>query len=178
MVFFAGLLAVLIVRLTPVRRVVFVTDYQSGVRFVKGSFSEILGPGAYPYAKSREEIAVVDMRPLPFLVERFFYQDGLQSPSVISIGAELVVADPYLATTKVKDRVNDSVAMVHDTLRIYLGKTVLDPSQMARKAAADKIAAAANAELNKIGMRLQNFEITELWSRPMAGHPGASRGAN
>ena len=177
-IFFLGLLATVAIRLTPVRKLVFITDYQTGVRFVKGAFSEILGPGAYPYAKSREEITVVDMRPQPFVVERFFYQDGLQSPSVISLGAELVVYDPYAATTKIKDRYNDSIALVRDTMRVYLGKTVLDTSPAARKTAAGKIFAVVNAELSSIGMKVQNLEITELWSRTVPGLVGSGRGAN
>jgi hypothetical protein len=175
LLFFAGLFGVLILRLIPRRARVFITDYQQGVRFVRGSFVRLEGPGSYLSGQSDDQITVVDMRPLPFLVERFFFQDGMQNPSVISIGAELVVTDPYAAVTLVKDRVQDSIAIVRDALRIHFGKTIADPTPSGRRIVSEKLTSAANTELSRIGMQIQNMEITEFWSRPMRGY---STGAN
>lgn len=169
-IFFAGLFTILILRLMPKSTRAFITDYQRGLRFVKGSFVDVKGPGSYRSRKSGNEITVVDMRPQPFLIERLFYQDGLQNPAVVSIGAELVVTDPYAAVTMVKDRFNDSVSIVRDALRIQLGRSVTDSNLEGRKNLAEKLTTEANAELSKIGMAIQNAEVTELWSRTVRGH--------
>lgn len=170
-VFFLGLFAVIGMRFVPKKNRVFITDYQKGVRFIKGSFAGILGPGSYLSGNSEVEITVVDMRPFPFLIERFFYQDGLQAPSVISISAELSVSDSYRAVTGVKDRIADSIAIVRDALHSCTSRMSAELTSKGRYAMADKVTVTANAELNKIGMAIANVEVTELWSRPMPAYP-------
>jgi hypothetical protein len=155
---------------------VFVPDYQRGVRFVDGVFREVMGPGSYNAASANEQITIVDMRPQPIVVERILYQDALQTPSVISIGAELSVADPYQATTKLKNLINDSSAIVRDALRGVVSKRIADISPEVRSKTATDIAAVLNEDLRKCGMQVTNVEITEFWSRTLKPHPMA--GAN
>jgi len=64
---------------------VYVMDYKRGLRFVKGAFRDVLGPGNYQPLTRRVQIEIVDMRPVPFLLERIFYRDAMQSDSVVSI---------------------------------------------------------------------------------------------
>lgn len=174
-IFFIGLFSILILRFIPRRTRIFITDYQQGVRFVRGSFAGLRGPGSYMAGRGDDQITVVDMRPLPFLIERLFFQDGMQNPAVISIGAELVVQDPYAAVTLVKDRVNDSIAIVRDTLRTHFGKTMADTTPNGRKIVAERITSASNVELKRIGMEIKNLEVTEFWSRQVRAR---STGAN
>src|SRR5579872_4794872 len=108
--FFVGL------RLRKAKRI-FVPDYQRGVRFIRGSFANVLGPGSYQPFMSKEQITVVDMRPQPIFLERVTYRDALQNESFMSIGAELQVSDPHLAATLLKDQINGSLPIVRDALR-------------------------------------------------------------
>lgn len=155
---------------------IFVPDYQSAVRFVDGAFREVLGPGSYDPAGANEQITIVDMRPQPVVLERILYQDALQTPSVISIAAELSVIDPYQATTKLKNLVNDSLALVRDALRGFVSKRLADDSADARSRTATEIAAVLNDDLRKCGMQVANVEITEFWSRTLK--PRSITGAN
>jgi hypothetical protein len=155
---------------------VFVPDYQCGVLFVDGAFREVMGPGSYNPTTANEQITIIDMRPQPVVVERIFYQDALQAPSVISIGAELSVADPYQATTKLKNVINDSLAIMRDTLRGVVSKRIADISLEVRNKTATDITAVLNEDLRKCGMQVANVEITEFWSRTLKPHPMA--GAN
>jgi hypothetical protein len=84
LIFWAGIGALFVAR-SRLRRTkrVFITDYQCGVRFVKGSFVDVLGPGIHQIYSDRQQITIIDTRPLPIVVERIFYQDILQAPSVI-----------------------------------------------------------------------------------------------
>ena len=159
--------AVLIIFLWRLRRIprTSLTDYMRGLRFVKGSFAGVLGPGSYQPVTRRVQIEVVDMRPVPFILESVSYRDALQSESLVSIGAELLVEDPYLAATSLRNRVNDSLPIVRDALRTVVSRSIADPSLEFRARAVREIEGAVNAELGRTGMKISNLEITELFSR-------------
>jgi hypothetical protein len=84
---------------------------------------------------------------------------------VISIGAELRIADPCEAITKLKNLVNDSIAIIRDELRSIVSKRIADPTLDARGKMSADIAEQLNLHLGKFGVRVENVEITELWSR-------------
>jgi regulator of protease activity HflC (stomatin/prohibitin superfamily) len=145
---------------------IFVTDYQRGVRFVKGSFSNVLGPGSYQPLTSREQIEVVDMRPQPIFLEKISYRDACQNDSFLSIGAEMLVCDPHLAVTTLKKQIDDSLPIVRDALRSVVSRGIADGSPEFRSKTAVDITQAINAELSRVGMKISGVEIVELWSRP------------
>jgi hypothetical protein len=146
---------------------VFIPDYQRGVSYVDGVFTGLLEPGSYRANGSKKQIKVVDMRPRLVVVERLFYQDALQSHSVISIGGQLAVSDAYIATTKLKDQTNDSITIVRDALRATVSKNIAWHSTEAREAAAAEIQKNVRADLENFGMTISNVEITEAWSQPV-----------
>jgi hypothetical protein len=155
---------------------IYITDYQCGLRYVDGVFEDQVGPGSYGTNGSKKQITVVDLRPRLVVVERIFYQDALQSPAVISVGAKLIVQDAYTAVTRLKDATADSVAIVRDTIRLTASKSIASHSAEERIAAAAEIEKTANAELQKVGMGVFEIEITEAWSRPV--EPRMTSGAN
>ena len=153
---------------------VYITDYLRGVRFVKGVFRDVVGPGGYQAFSRRVHLEIVDMRPVPVLFERMFCRDALQSEAVVSLGAELSVGDPYVAATAMKDRIGDSMPLVRESLHSVLSRTIADTSDEFRAKMAMDITNAANAELKKLGMAISNVEITELSSRATpVGRAGA-----
>jgi hypothetical protein len=155
---------------------VFIADYQRGLRFVQGSFREVLGPGSHQSNAKQEQLTVIDMRPVPIVVERILYQDAVLAPSVVSVGAQLNVADPLQASTKLKNQLADSMAIVRDGVRRTMSKAVGGVTPSDRPRIASEIEHAVNIDLEKVGMRVSQLEITELWSR--SGKPGTVTGAN
>jgi hypothetical protein len=155
---------------------ILITDFQCGVRFQNGAFRDVLEHGSYVIDSIKEQVVVVDLRPRPILVERIGYQDALQSPSIISIAGTLLVANAQVAATKLKDPVNDSFPIVRDALLNCVKQSITDESPTGRQQAAENITKASNVELAKVGMRIANAEITELWSRPMQA--GVATNAN
>jgi flagellar basal body-associated protein FliL len=155
---------------------IFIPDYQRGVRFADGAFGRVLDPGSYQPGAKDEQTTIVDMRPLPVVVERVLYQDAIQTPSVISIAAEVLVEDPVTATTKLKNFANDSVAIIRDQLRNTVSKRIADSAPEVRSKLQDELASALNSELRKFGVGVRNVEVTELWSR--AVKPAVTTGAN
>jgi hypothetical protein len=176
-VFLGAVIASLTLRISARKnKRIYIPDYQRAVRFVDGSFVDVLGPGSYQPDGKREQITVVDMRPQPIVLERVFYQDATQAPSVISIGAELVIADPCQAITKLKNLANDSIAIIRDELRITVSKRIADVAAEARGKMGTDIAESLNTQLIKFGVQVKNVEVTELWSRPV--NPAMIMGAN
>jgi len=162
------------IRLGKTKRI-FITDYQRGVWYRDGAFAGILGPCSRSFSLGNQ-IVLVDMRPVHFIIESIPYNDALHNPAVISIGAELKVSDPHVASNTLKNQVNDSVAIVRDAIRIFLSKMIVDSAMDLRATIARDIEAAANMDLNKVGMQISDLEITEAWSRAVG--PPATAGAN
>jgi hypothetical protein len=144
----------------------FIPDYERGLRFVKGSFVNVLGPGSYHPFSLKEQIEVVDMRPQPIFLERISYRDAWQAESWMSIGGELLVSDAHLAATTLKDRVNDSLVVIRETVRSVVSRVIGERSPEFLTKTATDITTGVNAELARLGMRVSNIEIVEFWSRP------------
>lgn len=126
-IFIAGIVVlVFLIRRVRTAKTVFITDYQRGVRFVNGVFRDVLGPGRYRSYTGHDLINVVDMRPSPSLAERMSYQDALHSPSIMSIGAELLVSDPYVASTKLKNPVDDSIPVAREIIKSFASGNITD----------------------------------------------------
>jgi hypothetical protein len=174
---FSGLGALIygMIRLRKTKRV-FITDYQRGVLYRKGTFAGILGPCSRSIYTPRDQVLIVDMRPVHIVIESVIYTDALHNPSVISIGAELTISDPYLASCSLKSPVNDSVVALRDVLHGFVSKTVIDTSVDARQNIVRDLEAAGNSQLVTVGMQLSNLEITEAWSRVVS--PNSAAGAN
>jgi flagellar basal body-associated protein FliL len=158
---------VLAARLNRGKKRILIPDYRRGVLFVDGTFVKVLEPGSYRVAASKQQVTIVDMRPQPILLERVFFQDALKNQGVISVAVDLLVQDPHLSATMTRDQVKDGVAILRDQLRTVLSQQIADLRPEAPAKLADAIAAAANNELRKIGMRITATEVTEFWSAPM-----------
>lgn len=152
-------------------KLVMITDFRRGVRFVRGAFSSILEPGSHRINTTKQQITIVDMRPQPLLFDRYMYRDALNRPSVISIGTELLVQDPRLATTTLKDQVKDAIPIINNLIHTAVARLVTDPSPEGRKTASDAITRAVNVELAKYGLRISPVEVTEVYSQPSPTSP-------
>lgn len=159
---------ILVRRLRRVKHI-FIPDYKRGVRFVKGSFANVLGPGSYQPLTRKEQIEIVDMRPQPIILDRVSYRDAWQNESFLSVGAQVLVCDAHLATTMLKDQINDSIPIIRDTLRSVVSGGIADGSSEFRNKTAADIAEGVNAKLDRVGMKISDLEIIELWSRPGSG---------
>jgi SPFH domain / Band 7 family len=157
-----------ILRLRKVQTV-FVPDYQRGLRFVKGAYVDEVGPGSYRIAGTNQHIEVVDMRPQSVILDRTFYRDAWNNTALISVSADLLVADARRATTALKDQINDSMPLARNALRTALSRSTASEDPSYRTQAAADITQAVNAELDAVGMKVQNVEVVEFWLRPMSG---------
>jgi hypothetical protein len=77
-----------------------------------------------------------------------------------------LVQDPHLAATATRDQIKDALAILRDQMRTVLSQQISDLSPGGPAKLAETIAAAANKELRKIGMRAAGTEVTEFWCAP------------
>lgn len=170
---FCGITSLVVVTyLFRLRRIprVYLMDYTRGVLFTKGTFARILGPGGHQSLTRQEHIEIVDMRPMPFVLEQISFRDALQNDSIISVGGELLVEDPYIAATSLKNRISDSLPIVRQELRSTVSRAVLGRTPELRMKMAEDVRKAVNEELHRVGMKISNVEITEIFSRNTLPH--------
>jgi len=163
---FASLVASVLLTIYMRRtKVVHVADFQVGLRFRKDGTCRKLSPGSYRTGAGLDPVSVVDMRPRHFLIERVSFQDALQANSIVSIGAELVVCDPQLATNSMKKLFEDSWRMVRESLSRAAARQIIDTSPEGSDGLAKALTSEINRSLQPYGVAIQNLEITELQSR-------------
>ena len=148
-------------------KLVYILDYQTGLRYRDGVPCSVLPPGSYLTSASQDPITVVDMRPHHFIFERMVYQDVQHANSVMSVGGELLVRNPQLAVSTLKNLVADSLTIVREGLRLAASRSIVDPSPEGRTKLALTLIYELNRELETRGVEVRNLEITELWARPI-----------
>jgi len=156
--------SVLAGRLRKARRL-YIPDYQRGVRFVNGSFANVLGPGKYTLVSPKAQIEVVDLRPQPIFIERIPYRDVWQNDCRISIAAELLVDDARLAATKLKDQTGDSLAIIRNEAQSELSSGSSEGAPVP-----GDISQAINKQLGPVGMKVSNVEVVEFWCNSNASY--------
>jgi hypothetical protein len=145
------------------RKRVLITDYRRGVRFVGGVFSKVLEAGSHTFDTRKEQIEIVDMRPQPILIERLAFQDALGHSGLISLAADLLIRDPQLVATTLRDQIKDSYILTRDTVRNAVSQQIVSGKESLPSVTAS-IATAAQTELSKVGMDISDLEVTELWT--------------
>ena len=141
-----------------------ILEFQRGVKFVDGVFATVLQPGAYRIKPTKERVEVVDLRPQPILIEGFAFKDADQKDWTVSLGCSLLVEDAYTSISKLKNQVNDCVAIMRDALRkavVGVERGFLSDRDVIRKRLQEEM----NRELKQVGMRVEKLEVTELWSQ-------------
>jgi hypothetical protein len=147
-------------------RLVYITDFQAGLRYKDGVDCIVLFPGTYRERTEKAPITVVDKRPTHFLVERIFYQDALQSPSVISFAGAVRIIDPALAINASKEPINAAMARIREELKLAAPHSLPNSTPSGRELLAKTIQDEINEKLQAAGIEVCGLEVTETWSRP------------
>jgi SPFH domain / Band 7 family len=163
-------LVIILSRMNRGTKRILIPDYRRGVLFVNGAFVKVLEAGSYRVSAPKQQLTIIDMRPQPILMERVLFQDALKNQGVVSLAVEVLVRDPHLAATSTRDQVKDAIAIVRDQLRVVLSQQIIELRDDTRTKLAASVAAAANTELQRIGMRVDSAEITELYCAPSPAH--------
>ncbi len=154
------LLVVIVVSRRFVRTVVF--EYERGLRFSRGRFKGVVGPGLYWHSKALTEIRKVDVRPSRVVIagQEVLSADGVAIKA--SIAAIVLVTDPERALLKSD---NFHVA-VHTELQLALRAVASSlPVEEFLKRRSDlpaELKAIAAPRLEAVGIELQDASLRDL----------------
>jgi SPFH domain / Band 7 family len=152
------------IRRSKAKKRLIVLEFQRGVKFENGAFRAVLEPGSYRIDSKKEQIAIVDMRPLPILIEQCSFQDSHQQAAYLSIAAELVVVDPRAVTKESKDHVNDAVLAIREVIR-QVGPGYDASGLKSRRADIEcELLERSRKELARLGLTLSQLTVTDTSS--------------
>ena len=140
-----------------------ILEYERGVKFRKGVFVEVLGPGCHRIHSKHERVEKIDMRPQPFLFEALSCVDALQKRLAVSMAGEILVDDARLAFTNTRTQSEDIVARLPQIVRGATARVVLPSSFETEFAILKQSISEALMQLQSLGFKVENFQLTEIW---------------
>ena len=158
-----AVLAVAVVRVFQalVERVT-VFEFQRGLRYDKGRFSGVVGPGRYRLLRRRSLIKTVDVRPRVVAVpgQEVITSDGVSIR--ISLTTEYEIADPAVALNEHEDYAGAFYVALQHALRDVVASTEIDALLEQRGVIGDRLAEMTMDEAARLGLRLVSVEVKDL----------------
>ncbi len=149
------LLALLLLRAT-------VLEYERGLKYKRGKFKKVLGPGVYWYMPLFSRILKVDIRPR---FSSIAGQEVLSADGVtlkVSLAANYEVAEPAAAINGVQDYEQALYTELQISLRGIIGAADIDTVLDSRSALSEQLMAAAVPKAEALGLRLLSVEIKDI----------------
>ena len=159
-----GILLALVVLVTLRANVRSVTifEFERGLKYSRGKFSAVLGPGQYWYLPRFTSIRTIDMRTS---VAALSGQEVLSADGValkVSVAAKYQVADP----AKAVNAVDNYAAALHTELQLALRAVIsgsdVDDLLRQRSALGARVTELAAAPIRALGLELAAAEIRDL----------------
>jgi hypothetical protein len=154
-------------RRNKAKKRVIVLEFQRGVKFENGAFCAVLEPGSYRIDSKKEQITIVDMRPLPILIEQCSFQDSHQQAAYLSIAAELVVVEPRAVTRESKNHVNDAVLALREVIRQVGSACDASGLHSRRVDLEHELLERSRKELARLGLTINQLAVTDTSSARM-----------
>ena len=158
-------LIVLVVLLALIRgaiRPVVVYEFERGLRYTRGKFIGIVGPGLYWLLSRFSEIRKVDVRPIFAVVPG---QEVLSSDGValkVSLAAKYEVADPAVAVNKIENFRDALHVELQLALRQIIGSTPIDDLLAVRQEIGKKLQEVVTPKISALGLNLSSVEIRDV----------------
>jgi regulator of protease activity HflC (stomatin/prohibitin superfamily) len=137
-------------------------DYERGVKFHKGKFSEIIGPGKYTYFNSVNRIEVFDMRPTILQING----QELLSADNVSVKVSLVVnyqiLDPHVLFSNYENFNEYLYMTVQLKIREIISSLEIDDILSNRKVIKDKFKEVMLNDVSLTGLTIQTVDIKDI----------------
>ena len=144
----------------PIRITVF--EYERGLKYVKGRFKQVVGPGQYwLWAFGSTTLRKVDMRPQYLSVpgQAVLTADGIGLK--ISLMTVYRVSDPAMAINQVADYRQGLYMIVQSRLREIISTVAID-DLLGNTQLNQQLLAAALEEVASLGLELMSLSIKDL----------------
>jgi regulator of protease activity HflC (stomatin/prohibitin superfamily) len=151
------------VRAAKVRLVrVTVFEFQRALRYRKGRFLSVLGPGEYWILEPGTTVTAVDVRPnfVTLVGQEVLTADGV--PLKVSVAASYEVSDPVLA---INGQANYSQALymvLQLAVREVISTSDVDALVANRAGFAEKIRSLGEPAVQRLGLKLINADLKDL----------------
>jgi regulator of protease activity HflC (stomatin/prohibitin superfamily) len=155
-------LILLVALLRMAFRPVVVYEFERGLRYARGKFTGILGPGLYWSITHLSEIRKVDIRPVfaPVAGQEVLSSDGVALK--VSLAAKYEIADPAVAINKIEDFRNALHVELQLALRQIVGGTPIDDLLAARQGIGAKLQEVVADKIASFGLKLLSVEIRDI----------------
>jgi regulator of protease activity HflC (stomatin/prohibitin superfamily) len=157
------LLLYITIRMARVRLVrVTVYEFQRALRYRKGRFLSVLGPGQYWILEPWTTVTPVDVRPnfITLMGQEVLTSDGV--PLKISIAANYEVSDPQQAINGQANYAQALYLLLQLAVREIISTSKADELLENRAGFADKIRALAEPQVQRLGLKLLTADLKDL----------------
>jgi regulator of protease activity HflC (stomatin/prohibitin superfamily) len=151
------------IRIAKVRFVrVTVYEFQRALRYRRGRFLSVLGPGQYWILEPETTITPVDVRPnfVTLMGQEVLTADGV--PLKVSIAANYEMSDPQLAINGQANYAQALYLLLQLAVREVISTSKADALMENRVDFAEKIQALAEPQVQKLGLKLLTADLKDL----------------
>lgn len=161
---FFALLTIFVVMIlfrAGVKRVI-VLEYEKGLKYVKGRFAGVLGPGQYWYLPFSTVVQKIDTRPrfLSLTGQEVLSSDGVTLKA--SLAANYEIVDPNVAVNKVQSFEQALYLELQLALREIVGSADIDTVLNSRNELSKKLTDACEAKINALGLKLISANLKDI----------------
>lgn len=139
-----------------------VYEFERGLRYRRGKFAGILGPGQYWLFRPTTTVTKLDARPRFVSVPG---QEVLSSDGVslrVSLAAEYEIADPARAVNEVEDFENGLYLTLQLSLREIVGETEIDDLLEKRAELGDRLMELSKDPAEALGLSLRRVDLKDI----------------
>ena len=150
-------------RIAKVRLVrVTVYEFQRALRYRKGRFLSVLGPGQYWILEPRTTVTPVDVRPnfITLMGQEVLTADGV--PLKVSVAANYEMSDPQLAINGQANYAQALYLLLQLAVREVISTSKADELLENRAGFAEKIRALAEPQVQNLGLKLLTADLKDL----------------
>lgn len=137
-------------------------EYERGVKYVKGRFTEILEPGQYWYFAYHTTITKIDLRPRIVSVsgQEILSADGVTLK--ISLATKYEIVDPYTAINKIGSYDQAVYMELQLALREIVGNETIDRLLKQRTKLNQKLHELCAPSMEQFGVKLLSVSIKDI----------------
>jgi len=150
-------------RIAKVRLVrVTVYEFQRALRYRKGRFLSVLGPGQYWILEPRTTVTPVDVRPnfITLMGQEVLTADGV--PLKVSVAANYEMSDPQMAINGQANYAQALYLLLQLAVREVISTSKADELLENRAGFAEKIRALAEPQVQNLGLKLLTADLKDL----------------
>ncbi len=157
----AAVVVVVIFFRVGVRRIT-VLEYERGLKYAKGKFKSVLGPGQYWYMPFFTVIPKLDVRPrfVSITGQEVLSSDGVTLK--VSLAANFEITDPNIAINKVMSFEQALYLELQLALREIIGAAEIDTVLSSRDEVSRKLMEITEPKITDLGLKLISVDLKDI----------------